>query len=65
MPVIRVDSGKCQGYGNCVVGADDVFDIDDDGVVVLLRREIAESDRARVDSAARSCPVSALTVEDA
>lgn len=65
MPVIRADLAKCQGYANCVVGADDVFDLDDDGVVVLLHAEIDEADRSRVDSAARSCPVSALTVADA
>ncbi|NMH99880.1 ferredoxin [Pseudonocardia acidicola] len=65
MPVVKADLEACQGYANCVVGADDVFDIDDDGVVVLLRTEIDEADRPRVEEAARSCPVSALVVEDA
>jgi 3-phenylpropionate/trans-cinnamate dioxygenase ferredoxin reductase subunit len=64
MPVVRADLRVCQGYANCVVGADDVFDLDDDGVVVLLRTEISEADRDRVDEAARSCPVSALAVEE-
>ena len=40
MPVVKADLGACEGYANCVVAADDVFDIDDDGVVVLLRSEI-------------------------
>jgi ferredoxin len=31
-------------------------------VVVVLRLEIPDEDRARVDAAALSCPVSALTV---
>jgi ferredoxin len=62
MPVVKADLGQCQGYGNCVAGADDTFDLDDDGVVVLLRTEIPESDRDRIEAAARSCPVSALTV---
>ena len=64
MATIKADFGACQGYANCVAGADDHFDIDDDGVVVVLTEAVAESDRARVDEAARSCPVSALRVED-
>jgi ferredoxin len=64
MPVVKVDLGACQGYANCVVAADDVFDIDDAGVVVLLRADIPESDRARVESAARTCPVNALAVQE-
>jgi ferredoxin len=62
--VVKADLTACQGYANCVVGADDYFDIDDDGLVVLLRAEVAEGDRGRVEEAARSCPVSALLVED-
>ena len=64
MAVVKADLELCQGYANCIVAADDVFDIDDDGVVVLLRTEIAETDRARVQEAARSCPVNALSIED-
>jgi ferredoxin len=62
MPIVKADLGQCQGYGNCVAAADDTFDLDDDGVVVLLRAEIPESDRDRVEAAAQSCPVSALAV---
>ncbi|MDF1606518.1 ferredoxin [Nocardioides sp. YIM 152315] len=65
MPVLKADLAACQGYANCVVAADDVYDIDDDGLVVLLRSEVEESDRTRVETAARSCPVSALWLEDA
>jgi 3-phenylpropionate/trans-cinnamate dioxygenase ferredoxin reductase subunit len=65
MAVIRADLGACQGYANCVVGADDYFDIDDDGIVVVLKAEVPQADRKRVEEAARSCPASALTVTDA
>lgn len=64
MAVVKADLAACQGYANCVVGADDVFDIDDDGVVVVLRETIDDAERSRVDAAARSCPVNALTVVD-
>lgn len=64
MAVVKANLELCQGYANCVVAADDVFDLDDDGVVVVRRAEIPESDVERIADAARSCPVSALTVEN-
>ncbi|GHJ37878.1 ferredoxin [Streptomyces sp. TS71-3] len=65
MPVLKADFGACQGYANCVAGAPDAYDIDDDGVVVLLKEQVPEGDLPRLREAARSCPVSALTIEDA
>lgn len=64
MPTVKADLSLCQGYANCVIAADDYFDIDDDGVVVLLKTDVPESERARVEEAARTCPVSALWLED-
>lgn len=64
MAVVKADLQACQGYANCVLSADDVFDIDDNGVVVVRKAHIPESDRRRVEDAARSCPVSALLVTD-
>ena len=64
MARLLADFKACQGYGNCITGAPDVYDIDDDGTVVLLKDEIAEQDRPRVEEAARSCPVDALSIED-
>jgi ferredoxin len=64
MPTVKADLQACQGYANCVVGATDYFDLDDDGIVVLLRTKVSEAERSRVTEAARSCPVSALVVED-
>ncbi|WMY80031.1 ferredoxin [Citricoccus sp. I39-566] len=64
MPVVKADLQVCQGYANCVVGAPDYFDLDDDGIVVVLKAEVPEADRAHVTEAARSCPVSALEVVD-
>ena len=64
MPRLLADFEACQGYGNCITGAPDVYDIDDDGTVVLLVEEIPDADRARVEEAARSCPVNALSIED-
>ncbi len=63
MAVLRADLGVCQGYGNCVIAAEDYFDLDDGGVVVLLRTSVDTGDRGRVEQAVRSCPVSALAVD--
>jgi ferredoxin len=46
-----------------VTGAADTFDVDDDGVVVLLRDTVPEEDRQRVEDAVHSCPVNALSIE--
>lgn len=64
MARLLADFEACQGYGNCITGAPDVYDIDDDGKVVLLQAEIDDADRPRVEEAARSCPVDALSIED-
>lgn len=63
MARVAADLGACQGYANCVVAADDYFDLDDDGVVVVLTTDVPDSERVRVEVAARTCPVSALRVE--
>lgn len=64
MAVLKADLDACQGYANCVVGAEDVYDINDDGIVVLLKTAVGAGDLARVEAAAKSCPVSALWLED-
>jgi ferredoxin len=63
MPLVTADLKTCVGYANCVLGADDYFD-ESDGAVVVLRAQVAPEDRARVEEAAASCPVKALSVTD-
>lgn len=64
MTQVKADLEACQGYANCVVAADRYFDLSDDGEVIVLRAEVADSDRAHVEAAVTSCPVSALTLVD-
>lgn len=61
---IKADRKLCQGYANCVMAADDYFDIDDTGLVLVRKSEVPAADRSRVEEAARSCPVAALKVVD-
>jgi ferredoxin len=58
MPVVKADHAQCQGYANCVVGADDTFDLDDDGVVVVLRLEIPDP-AVRAGGGQSWCPADA------
>ncbi|GFM19745.1 MULTISPECIES: ferredoxin [Mycobacteriaceae] len=62
--VIKANHAVCQGYANCVVAAEDYFDIDDRGLVLVRKTEVPSADRTRVEEAARSCPVVALEVLD-
>lgn len=64
MAVLKADFAVCQGYANCVDAAPDVYDVDDNGVVVLLKDRIADQVRPRIEEAVRSCPMSALSIED-
>jgi ferredoxin len=61
---IHADLDKCEGYANCIVAAPDVYDIDDDGKVFLLRTSVQDSERARVSESVRSCPASALSLAE-
>jgi 3-phenylpropionate/trans-cinnamate dioxygenase ferredoxin reductase subunit len=62
--VVKADLTACQGYANCVMAAPDYFDLGDDGVVIVVQAEIPDSDRAHVEAAVNSCPVSALRLGD-
>ncbi|MFF0904451.1 UNVERIFIED_CONTAM: (4Fe-4S)-binding protein [Kocuria sp. CPCC 205316] len=59
---IRADRSVCIGSGNCVLVAADLFDQDEDAVVVLLTDtpSAAQEDSAR-ESVDR-CPSGALSV---
>ena len=61
---VRVDLDRCQGYGNCVVTAPDVFDLSDDGLVVLLEEHPSAERAEDVLNAAKLCPVQAIAVDE-
>ena len=61
---IRTDVEACVGAGQCVLLAPAVFDVDDDGKVVVLDRQPSEEQRAGVQNAAVACPAFAIEVDD-
>jgi len=62
---IHVDQHKCVGAGQCVLSAPDLFDQDDDGIVVLLDANPGDDRHAAALKAARLCPAVAIRVEAA
>jgi ferredoxin len=62
MPVVRADAGLCQGYANCIMDAGEVFDLDDEGLVIVLKPVITAEERAQVEQAIVNCPVAALSL---
>jgi ferredoxin len=61
---VEVDLTKCTGHGICESIADDVFEVQDDGVVVIHDNERPESDRERMQQAVTQCPAAALRLVD-
>lgn len=64
MPTVKADAGLCQGYANCIMDAGEVFDLDDEGLVIVLKPVISAEERAEVEQAIVNCPVAALSLVD-
>ncbi len=52
----------CIGAGNCVLAAPDLFDQDDDGVVVVLQAEVPPDQEDEALEAVERCPARALSL---
>jgi ferredoxin len=59
---VVVNRDACVGAGQCALVAPDVFDQDDDGIVLLLEADPSGSDLDAATKAARLCPARAITV---
>jgi ferredoxin len=57
---ITIDADRCVGSGNCVFWAPGTFELDDDGVSVVLDPPGDDLERIRV--AADGCPTRAIAV---
>jgi ferredoxin len=61
---VFLDRKKCQGHGQCLLFAETLFALDDEGIAVLLNEHPDESRRANVLDAIRACPVRAIKMEE-
>ena len=60
---VAIDGDTCNGYGNCVLAAPSVFDLDpDSNVAVLIDGRPVDADADAVEEAAADCPVRAITL---
>ena len=59
---VRADREVCIQAGNCVMVAGEVFDQDDDGIVVLLVDDIPGDEEDHAREAVKLCPSQALTI---
>ena len=57
---ITIDREVCMGSGNCSFWAPGVFDLDDDGVAVVVDLDAAPEDK--VILAAQGCPTQAIRI---
>lgn len=61
---VEVDLDRCIGHGICESIAEDVFEVRDDGIVLIQEPERPESDRDRMQQAVTQCPAAALRLLD-
>jgi ferredoxin len=57
---IEIDRHQCMGSGNCSFWAPGVFDLDDDGISVVL--DPAAQPEDKIILAAQGCPTQAIAV---
>jgi ferredoxin len=59
---VTADVDKCEGHGLCADVAPEVFELDDDAVVVVRHPEVPSALERHAEAGARVCPVAALRV---
>jgi ferredoxin len=60
---VSVDTGRCQGHARCNSLCPDVFDLNEDGFVVLLTSSVGDELADEVREAERNCPERAISTE--
>jgi ferredoxin len=61
---VEVDRERCVGSGSCEALAPDVFEVDDDGVLIVHRPEPTEDELPDVRNAVQACPTRALSLAE-
>jgi ferredoxin len=59
---VIVDRERCEGHGMCANVAPEVYDLDDEAVVVVLHEDLPEAAEGQAQAGALACPVAALRV---
>lgn len=59
---VIADLSRCQGYANCLAAAPDVYDLADNGLVVIKLEEPPADQQEAARQGAALCPVQAITI---
>jgi ferredoxin len=57
---VLADRDACISSGNCMMVSEELFDADDDGVVVVLADEVPAEEEDHAREAVKLCPAAAL-----
>ena len=57
------DRDACIASGNCMMISEELFDADDDGVVVLRTDDVPAGEEEHAREAVKICPASVLRLE--
>jgi ferredoxin len=60
---VTVDFTKCTGLGICESMAPNIFEVDDDGKLVVLKDDVTDDELQSVEEAVAGCPTEALRIE--
>ena len=61
---VRVDRALCEANAVCASLVPEVFEVDDEDNLVILAAEVPAALAARVRHAVRSCPKTALSLDE-
>jgi ferredoxin len=59
---IVVDRNRCTGLGMCEAGAPDVFEVQDDASLLVLKEHPESDQRVELEAAVESCATEALSI---
>ncbi|WP_042422688.1 ferredoxin [Streptacidiphilus anmyonensis] len=60
---LRIDSTRCQGYGECLPPAPGLIDLDEWGYAWLLVVDLTDDQESAARAAVDACPNDALRLE--
>jgi ferredoxin len=58
---IKIDPARCEGFGNCINAAPDLFELDDEGHVRLRKDAVGDERLEAVRRAVYDCPVNVIS----
>ena len=59
---ISIDRERCMGSGNCSFWAPNTFDLDDEGISIVINAD--GDDASKIQNAANGCPTQAITLAE-